>query len=60
MSDDPSPKSGNRMAGGAPIALLTLAGVIIGGFLGQPSIGLLVGLGIGIAIAIAIWRMGPR
>jgi len=64
MSDDPSssrpPKSRNRMAGGAPIALLTLAGAIIGGLMGQPSIGLLVGLGIGALIAIAIWRIGPR
>jgi hypothetical protein len=48
------------MAGGAPIALLTMAGVIIGGLLGQPSLGLLVGLGIGVIIAIIIWRMGPR
>ncbi|MBT2186884.1 hypothetical protein [Sphingobium nicotianae] len=64
MSDDPTPppsrKPGNRMAGGAPIALLTLAGTIIGGFLHQPSIGLLIGLGVGVLIAILIWRMGPR
>ncbi len=48
------------MAGGAPIALLTLIGVIAGGLMGQPSIGLLIGLGIGVLIAIVIWRMGPR
>lgn len=66
MSEPPSPNSRPRpdsrprMAGGAPIALLTMAGVIIGGLLGQPSLGLLVGLGIGVIIAIIIWRMGPR
>lgn len=49
-----------RLGGGAPIALLTMAGVIIGGFLGQPSIGLLVGFGLGVLIAILVWRMGPR
>jgi hypothetical protein len=48
------------MAGGAPIALLTLAGPIIGGLLGQPVIGLLVGFGLGVLIAIAIWLAGPR
>lgn len=48
------------MGGGAPLALLLLAGVIIGGLLGQPTIGLLVGLFLGIAAAVLIWRMGPR
>lgn len=48
------------MGGGAPLALLLLAGVIIGGLLGQPTIGLLVGLALGIVAAIAVWRMGPR
>lgn len=40
---------------GAIIAFLVLAGAIGGGFLGQPSIGLLAGLGLGIAIAIILW-----
>jgi len=48
------------MGGGAPLALLLLAGVIIGGLLGQPTIGLLVGLALGIVVAVLIWRMGPR
>jgi hypothetical protein len=42
-------------AGGFFIAALTMIGVIAGGFLGQPSIGLLAGLGLGTAIAILIW-----
>lgn len=62
MTEPSSPdKNGrNPMGGGAPIALLTLAGAVIGGLLGQPSIGLLVGLGLGALVAILIWRMGPR
>ena len=48
------------MGGGAPLALLLLAGVLIGGLLGQPTIGLLVGLALGIVVAVLIWRMGPR
>lgn len=40
---------------GAIIALLTLAGTFIGGFLGQPSIGLLSGIGAGVLIALLIW-----
>lgn len=40
---------------GAIIALLTLAGTFIGGFMGQPSIGLLTGLGGGLLIALLLW-----
>lgn len=58
MSDPLSPRNKNPMGGGAPIALLTIAGTIIGGFLGQPSIGLLIGLGIGVIIALLIWWQG--
>ena len=51
----------NVMAGGAPLALLTIAGPFAAGFMGySPSIGFLVGLGLGIVIAIAIWLAGPR
>lgn len=60
MADTPPSNSGSPMGGGAPLALLVLAGVIIGGLMGQPSIGLLVGLGLGIIVALLIWRMGPR
>lgn len=60
MTSDPaSPdrkKPGNPMGPGAPIALLIIAGVIIGGLLGQPSIGLLVGIGLGVGLAIITWR----
>ena len=58
MNDPAPPQNKNPMGGGAPIALLTIAGTFIGGFLGQPSIGLLVGLGIGVIIALLIWWQG--
>lgn len=45
-------------AGGFFIAALALAGVIAGGLMGQPTIGLLAGLAVGVAIAIAIWWTG--
>ncbi|MBB6123133.1 hypothetical protein [Sphingobium subterraneum] len=60
MSDDPMPRPHdtpprNPTGGGAIIALLALAGVIGGGLLNQPSIGLLVGLGGGVLIALVLW-----
>ena len=58
MNDPAPPQNKNPMGGGAPIALLTIAGTFIGGFLGQPSIGLLVGLGLGVIIATLIWWQG--
>ncbi|WP_443970638.1 hypothetical protein [Sphingobium sp. CR28] len=48
------------LAGGAPLALLMIAGVIIGGEYGQPTVGLIAGTAIGVAIAIFIWRRGRR
>jgi len=42
-------------AGGFFIALLAIGGVFIGGFMGQPSIGLLAGVALGVAIAVALW-----
>ncbi len=44
-----------RNAGGVFIAVGGILGAVLGGFLGQPSIGLLVGLGLGTAIALAVW-----
>lgn len=62
MTEFNRPKRDNRprLGGGAPIALLTMGGTIIGGFMGQPVIGLLAGFGLGVAIAIWVWRIGPR
>lgn len=41
--------------GGFLIAVSVLAGVLIGGFANQPSIGLLAGLAIGSAAALLLW-----
>lgn len=42
-------------AGGFILAVAILAGTIVGGLKGQPSIGLLVGLGLGVLVALAVW-----
>lgn len=47
----------NPIGAGAPIAFLIIVGVIVGGLLGQPSIGLLVGVGLGVLVAAALWGM---
>lgn len=47
-----------RMGGGAPLAFSIIGGVVIGGMMGQPSAGLVIGLGIGVLIALAIWWVG--
>ena len=47
-----SGRKNHATGSGAIIALLILAGTIIGGLMGQPSIGLLTGAGLGILIAI--------
>lgn len=64
MTSDPhdpnSRKPANPVGLGAPLAFLIIAGVIVGGLLGQPSVGLLVGTGLGIAIAVIAWRAARR
>ncbi len=56
MAESSDPQRGsNKSAGGFFIAAGCVAGAIIGGFLGQPSIGFLVGLASGAAIAVAVW-----
>ena len=50
-----SPRSKRSSGGGVFIALLTIAGAIIGGLMGQPSIGMLSGIALGVAIAITLW-----
>lgn len=65
MTTDPSSPEDRKgaargMGGGAPLALITLAGVIIGGLMGQPSVGLLAGVAVGGLVALLIWRAGAR
>jgi hypothetical protein len=45
----------NSSAGGVFIAFGGIFGAVLGGFMGQPSIGLLAGLGLGGIAAIAVW-----
>lgn len=58
--DPPTPPPGRKepLAGGAPLALSIIIGVIVGGFAGQPTVGFLAGLAVGIVIALAIWWSG--
>ncbi|MBO9574525.1 MAG: hypothetical protein J7494_02190 [Sphingobium sp.] len=56
-----STQTRNIMAGGAPLALLTVAGPFLAGVLGfSPSIGLLAGFGLGVLLAILIWLYNAR
>lgn len=45
----------NPTGAGAIIALMILAGAILGGLMGQPSAGLLAGCALGILIALLLW-----
>ncbi|HEV2079740.1 MAG TPA: hypothetical protein VGR19_07585 [Allosphingosinicella sp.] len=47
-------------AGGSLLALAIVAGVLIGGLLGQPSIGFLVGLAIGVGLLALVWVKDRR
>ena len=49
------PTSSSPAAGGCLIALAVLAGVVIGLFIRQPTIGFLGGLAVGIAAATWVW-----
>ncbi|WP_242127833.1 hypothetical protein [Sphingobium sp. Sx8-8] len=45
----------NPTGAGAILALTILGGTILGGLMGQPSIGLLTGTAVGIVIALLLW-----
>lgn len=42
------------------MALGIVAGVIVGGLLGQPSIGFLGGLGAGLVLVVLVWLIDRR
>lgn len=48
------------MAGGFLLALSIMAGAVIGGLMGQPSIGLLAGTGVGLILLALIWWIDRR
>jgi hypothetical protein len=47
-------------AGGFLLALGIIAGVMVGGLLGQPSIGFLAGLGAGMVLVALVWLIDRR
>ena len=51
------PKKNEPRSAGIALAVLPLAGAIIGGLNGQPTIGLLAGFGAGAAIVLAVWLL---
>lgn len=53
-------KSSAPLAGGFLLCIAVLTGAVTGVFLGQPSIGFLVGIGVGLTIAVAIWLLDRR
>jgi hypothetical protein len=48
------------LAGGFLLAMSLLAGAVTGSFLGQPSLGFLVGAGIGVTLMVLIWLLDRR
>ena len=55
-----APKSNAPLAGGFLLSVALLTGALTGVYLGQPSIGFLVGAGIGLTLAILIWLLDRR
>lgn len=50
-------RSNMPLAGGFLLCIALLAGALTGIFLGQPSIGFLVGAGVGVALVTLIWLL---
>jgi hypothetical protein len=57
-SGTPAPSASR--GGGVFMALGTLGGTVIGGLMGQPSIGFLAGLGGGFALHALLWYSDSR
>lgn len=55
-----SPSPSRARGGGFAIALATLAGLGLGGRMGQPSAGVLAGFAIGAGVALALWLLDRR
>ena len=53
-------KGSTSKSGGFLFALAIFAGVGVGGFLGEPSLGFLVGAGAGLLLLVAVWLIDRR
>jgi hypothetical protein len=53
-------KSNTPIAGGFLLCVSLFVGALSGVFLGQPSIGFLIGAGTGLILAILIWLLDRR
>ncbi len=60
LNDRETRKPRNPVGVGAPVALLIIAGVIVGGLLGQPSIGFLGGVGAALLVVLLSWTVSRR
>ena len=55
-----TPEPAKPIAAGAILALAILVGTLVGGILGQPSIGVIAGVAVGAVIAIGVWIADRR
>ncbi|HEY0625408.1 MAG TPA: hypothetical protein VGD10_01615 [Allosphingosinicella sp.] len=55
MNGTRTPKSGGFL-----LAVAIIGGVVIGGLMGQPSIGFLAGVGVGLLALLAVWLLDRR
>lgn len=53
-------QSSTSLAGGFLLCIALLTGALTGVFLGQPSVGFLVGAGIGLALVLLVWLLDRR
>jgi hypothetical protein len=53
-------KTPSPIAAGAPLALTTCLGALIGSILQEPSLGVVIGVGVGVAIAVGLWLVDRR
>lgn len=57
----PAPRTDRTpLAGGFLLAMSIIVGVLGGGLLGQPSIGLLTGAAVGVILAALVWVRDRR
>jgi hypothetical protein len=48
-------RSSSPVGAGGPLALLIIAGVVVGALMGEPTLGLLGGFAAGAVLAVVLW-----